>query len=434
VTSAASDTVGETLLPLEIALERMLDGVEPLPVETVAVSDALGRVVGEAIASPTTLPRWDNSAMDGFAVRAEDVAGASPMQPVELRVIGDVPAGHAPGGQLTPGTAMRILTGAMIPAGADAVVPVEETDSPSGLADLPDVVRVHAPASAGAHLRRAGADVQVGAVLLESGAVIGPAALALLIAAGLSRVPVHRRPRVSVLSTGDELMPAGATLKPGQIHDANGPMLVAQARLAGAEADQPAIAPDELEQLVARLTVAARDADVVVVSGGVSVGARDLVKPAFKRLGRLEIWRVAVQPGKPLAFARAERPDGGVSLLFGLPGNPVSSFVTFELFVRPILRRLAGRTDPLAAAGVRARLAEPVGTDRSRRAFVRVRLEPDPDRVDGWLARSAGGQGPYVLSALAAADGLAIVPEGIGELPAGSEVEVRLLDRELSGR
>jgi molybdopterin molybdotransferase len=407
----------------------MLDGVEPLPAETVAVEESLGRIAAEPLAARLTLPPWDNSAMDGFAVRSDDIADATAERPVHLRVVGEVAAGRVPERGVERGTALRILTGAIVPAGADAVVPVEDTDAPAGVADLPDSVAIHSAAGPGAHVRHAGSDLEAGMPLLAPGAEIGPSAIGLLIAAGWARIQVYRRPRLAVLSTGDELAPSGEALAPGRIHDSNGPTLAAQARLAGADVERLGIVPDELEAVVERLASGIERAEVVVVSGGVSVGARDVVKAGFERLGRLEVWRVAVQPGKPLAFARARRQGTGTALLFGLPGNPVSSFVTFELFVRPVLRRLAGRIDPLGAPTVPARLAEPVRTDPDRRSFVRVAVETDPDRADGWLARPSGGQGSHVLSALAAADGLAVVPEGIENLPAGAEVEVRLLDR-----
>jgi molybdopterin molybdotransferase len=244
--------------------------------------------------------------------------------------------------------------------------------------------------------------------------------LALLAASGHARVPVHGRPRVAVLSTGDELVPVGESLRPGTIHDSNGPMLQALARSAGAQVRSLGIVRDDLDAVLGTLREAAATSDLVIVTGGVSVGAHDVVKEAFDRVGRVDLWRVAVQPGKPLAFGRVD-----ACLLVGLPGNPVSSFVTFEIFVRPMLRSLAGAADPTDRRRIGARLAGPVTSDRDRRAFLRVTLRDD---ADGPIAALAGGQGSHVLSALAAADGLAIVPEGVESLPAGAEVEVWLLE------
>jgi len=425
-------------MPLDEALERILDGVQPLPVETVAVEDARGRILAEALTARLTLPPGDDSAMDGFAVRSNDLADASGERPVTLPVVGESAAGRPFARRLEPGTAIRILTGALVPEGADSVVPVELTDAQPGIADLPATVTFRSTPSPGAHIRRAGSDLGEGDLLAEAGTTLRPATIALLVAAGWAKVPVHRRPRVAVISSGDELAPPGAALRPGQIHDSNGPALAAQTEAAGAEVRRLGIAPDELDAVVELLRKAIAGADVVLVSGGVSVGAHDVVKTAFGTVGEMELWRVAVQPGRPLAFARAPRASTGAHeagasdaapvLLFGLPGNPVSSFVTFELFARPVLRHLAGAPDPLRRATRRARLAEPVTKDPRRRAFLRVTLEPDPDRSDGWLARLAGGQGSHVLSALAMADGLAVVPEELPGLPAGAEVEVWLLD------
>lgn len=414
----------EGLLSVEEALERMLTGIEPLPLEWVGVDDAVGRVLAGLLRARLTQPPWDNSAMDGFAVRSADVEAATVDRPVHLRVVGEVAAGDAPTAVVTAGTAMRILTGAILPAGADAVVPVEETDAAAGVADLPASVAILAAAVPGQHVRLAGSDFSAGADLLVGGVRISPQALALIVAGGYGSVPVFRRPRVAVLATGDELVGPGEALGPGQIHDSNSPGLAAQARALGAEVRRLGVARDTLAEVETALRSALVWADVVVCSGGVSVGAHDVVREAFGRVGSVDLWRVAVQPGKPLAFGRAVAPDRHPVLLFGLPGNPVSSFVTFEIFVAPVVRALAGDRDPTSRRIVPARLAEPVRKAPGRRTFLRVTLSPDPARPGELLARLAGGQGSHVLSALAVADGLAVVAENVESLPAGAPVEV----------
>ena len=417
--------VERPLATLEEARSQMLAGVASKPSEVVELGGALGRVLAEPIDSQLTLPPWDNSAMDGFAVRAADVAAASMDRAVTLPVAGEVAAGVAPTVPLAAGTAMRIFTGAPIPPGADAVVPVEDTDAPRGTAGggaRPATVAIAAAPRPGAHIREAGSDIRADDRLLEPGHRLRPSDLALAAAGGHSRVTVFGRPRVAVLATGDELVAAGAELGPAQIPDSNSVGLTAQATQTGAEARSFGVARDDLDEVSQKLREAMAWADVVVVSGGVSVGAHDVVKDAFARLGELELWRVAVQPGKPLAFGRAGGGDRQV-LLFGLPGNPVSSFVTFELFVRPVLRRLAGHADVIGREVVRAHLSDAIRKPADRRTFLRVRLQ------DG-QARLSGGQGSHMLSGLAAANALAVIPEGVTELPAGAEVDVLRLDTE----
>jgi molybdopterin molybdotransferase len=409
----------------------MLAGLAPLEVERVPLADALGRVLAEDVAARHTLPPWDNSAMDGFAVRSVDVAAATADAPVRLRVVGEVAAGHAPAVEVSGGTAVRVLTGGMMPPGADAVVPVEDTDAPMGASALPAGVAVRAAARPGAHVRRAGTDLRAGQMVLTAGATVGPAAVAVLAASGWDSARVHRPPVVAVLSTGDELAPPGTALGPAQIPDSNGESVAAQALVAGARVERLGIARDDRGEVRERLRSGIDRADLLVASGGVSVGAHDVVREAFEDLGRLELWRVAIQPGKPLAFGRAPRPGGGECLFFGLPGNPVSSFVTFELFVRPVLRRLRGLRDEAGRPVVRAVLTEAAMKSRGRRAFLRVRLEEDDAAEGGYRAHLAGGQGSHVLSALAVANGLAIIPEDVAEMPAGSTVEVMRLDMEV---
>lgn len=412
------------LMSLEEARARMLEGLGALPTEVVALDDADGRVLAEDLVSRHTLPPWDNSAMDGFAVIAADVAAASADAPVRLAVTGEAAAGRVSDVLVTAGNAVRILTGAPLPEGADAVVPVENTDARPGVADLPPNVEIRAAAYPGAHIRRAGTDLIAGAPLLAAGTALTPAALAVAAAGGHAQVTVHRRPRVALLATGDELVAPGQALGPAQIPDSNTSGVAAQARELGAEVQVLGIARDDLDDVLAHLRRGLAWADVIVASGGVSVGAHDVVKDAFAQVGRIDLWRIAVQPGRPLAFGRAPATDGSREvLLFGLPGNPVSSLVTFELFVRPVLRRLAGHEDVIGRDIVRATLEQPVSKAHNRRAFIRVKLTPGQDG-SGWRASLAGGQDSHVLSALAAADGLAIIGEQFDAVPAGTDVEV----------
>ena len=412
------------LMSLEDARARMLEGLAALPTEAVALGDAPGRVLAEGLTSRHTLPPWDNSAMDGFAVIAADVAAASNEAPVSLAVTGEAAAGRVDDVVVTAGNAVRILTGAPVPKGADAVVPVENTDAQPGVADLPRDVAIYSSAKPGAHIRRAGSDLVAGAPLLATGSELTPAALAVAAAGGHARVTVYRRPRVALLATGNELVAPGEPLGPAQIPDSNTFGLAAQAREIGAEVQILGIARDDLDDVLAHLRRGLAWADVIVASGGVSVGTHDVVKDAFLQIGRIDLWRIAVQPGRPLAFGRAPA-DGrpGEVLLFGLPGNPVSSLVTFELFVRPVLRRLSGHQDVIGRDVVRATLDAPVTKAPKRRTFLRVALSKT-ETAPGWRANLAGGQDSHVLSALAAADGLAIIGEEFDSVPAGAEVEV----------
>jgi molybdopterin molybdotransferase len=386
--------------------------------------------------------------MDGYAIVSADVSRAGEDTPVPLGVIGEVPAGGVADRAVGRGSAIRIATGAPIPSGADAVVPVEQTTpiDASGLAGprgrdavgpLPAKVLVHAAVATGAHIRRRGSDLVEGAMILASGTALSPAAVALAAGAGTATLQVRRRPRVAVLATGNEVRPAGSDLGAAGIPDANGPGLRALVAASGAEVVDLGIAPDDLEAVVARLRAALEQgADAIVVAGGVSVGPYDVVKLAFEAVGEIDLWRVAVQPGKPFAFGTASNAARGRTLLFGLPGNPVSSFVTFELFVRPAIRALAGRRDLFRPVD-RAVLLDEVRTAAGRRAFLRVTAERDehggPERdehgrVRVRLASGPAGQGSHVLSALAAADGLAVVAEAIETHTKGDPVELWWLD------
>lgn len=435
------------LVSVEEAQATVLAGVEPLGTpERRAPEDSLSRVLAAPVTAAVSLPPWDNSAMDGYAIRHADVAAASEGVPVRLTVVGEVRAGRAPDVRVLAGTAVRIATGAPLPPGADAVVPVELTTpldaagspGPRGreaTGPLPAACLVHEAVGRGNAVRSAGDDVTAGAIVASAGDLVTPAVVALAAGAGVAELVVHRRPRVAVLATGDEVRRAGSDLGAAGIPDANGPGLRALVRDAGAEPIDLGIASDQLEDVVSRLRRGVAEADLVIVSGGVSVGPYDVVRLAFETVGQIDLWRVAVQPGKPFAFGRADVAGRGAPvLLFGLPGNPVSSFVTFELFVRPAIRRLAGHAR-LHRPVDRAVLEEPVSKSLGRRGFQRVTAQravdgsPLRDDLGRVRVRLAGGQGSHVLSALAAADALAVVPEPLERAEAGTEVELRWLDR-----
>jgi molybdenum cofactor synthesis domain-containing protein len=348
-----------------------------------------------------------------------DLEGASATTPAVLSVAGEVPAGRAPDVGVERGSVLRITTGAMLPPGADTVVPVEDTDAEAGAGRIPVVVAIRVASPPGTNVRVAGSDVAAGSHLLDPGRLLDPAAIALLAATGHATARVHRRPRVAVISTGDELVPPGRPLQPAQIHDSNTLMLAAQADEAGADVRRFGIARDTIEDLDRHVREAAAWADVVVLSGGVSVGPHDHVKTVFAALGSLELWRVAIRPGRPFAFARAVV-DGRLVRLFGLPGNPVSGFVTFELFVRPVLRLLAGRRRPFDRPEHVVRVADAVRGTPGRLTVARVVLAPDPLHPGGLIARSSGGQGSHVVFSLAAASGLLFVPPDV-DLAAGDE-------------
>ncbi len=451
----------DRLLSVEEARDLVAAAIDgPTEAETAWVLEARGRVAAAPVVSPIPLPPWDNSAMDGYAIRAADVAGASDGAPVPLVVVGEVRAGSAPDVVVRRGEAVRIATGAPVPSTADTVVPVEETTAlaadgtPAGprgrdaTGPLPPSILVHVAVSRGGSIRRLGSDLAAGTTIVHPGTVLTPAVLGLVAGVGVDSVMVHRRPIVGILATGDEVRSPGQALGAAGIPDANGPGLVAMVEAAGGVPRVLGVAADRLDDVRARICAGlVEGADAIIVSGGVSVGPYDVVREAFASLGEMELWRVAVQPGKPFAFGtgRAPRADGAPppdrppTLLFGLPGNPVSTFVTFELFVRPAIRRLAGhRPDQWFRPRDRGVLLDDVTKSSGRRAFVRVTVQRDAHgspvhdgqgRVSVALAGGAGGQGSHVLSALATADALAVIPEADDRLTAGAEVEVWWLDR-----
>ena len=392
------------LLSIEAARAEVVSSCAPLAAEPVAVEDASGRVLAGDLLAVADVPGFDNSAMDGFAVRSDASSG-------ELRIVDESRAGRPASRTLDAGDAIRISTGAALPAGADAVAPVEQVREADGHVTLTAAV---AP---GQHVRRAGEDLRAGNVALHAGTVLGAGALSVAVGAGAGTLSCARRPRVAILCTGDELRPPGSALGPGEIHNSNAVMLAALAAQEGAAVVTATAVGDTREATEAALATALADADVVVLSGGVSVGPHDHVKPALAALGVAErFWRVDLQPGKPTWFGTR-----GAQLVFGLPGNPVSSFVTFTLFARPALRALQ-RAEPLPPREQAA-----LGRDvprRGRTQAVRVRL----DARDGTLrAAPTGAQGSHVTASLAAADALAFLAAGHGIASAGDPVPVERL-------
>jgi molybdopterin molybdotransferase len=409
-------------LSVDRALERIVASVEPGPVERLPLIDALGRALAEPIVARGTLPPWDNSAMDGYAVRAGDVRGAGPGRPVRLRVSGVAMAGGPAAEQVVEGTAVRIMTGAAVPPGADTVIRVEDTDREAGEAGR---VEVRSDRDAGRNVRPGGQDMRAGEVVLDRGSALGPGALAVAAAAGRAWVDVHRTPRVAVLSTGDELLTLEAwEASPGEgIPDTNGLMLAAAVAAAGGEALPPRLARDSRESIGSHLE-ACRHADVLVTSGGASMGEADLLKRVLDDLGfALEFWRVTLRPGSPFSFGFLPRDDAPPLPVFGLPGNPASAFVTFELFVRPFLLRRAGHRR-IYRPVLRAVAEEAFPSSEGLTHYHRVVIE-DGGGIP--RARLTGAQGSGLVQSLGRAHGLAVVPLGVQRIDPGDAVEVILL-------
>ncbi len=399
-------------------LERILSAVPPGRPRRADLRQAHGCVLAAAVRATVALPSFDNSAMDGYAVRAADVAGATEQEPVTLPVEADIPAGPGTPAPLAPGTAARIMTGAPLPRGADAVVQQEWTDG--GQAS----VAVNRPVDRGQYIRRTGEDVTPGSLILPAGTIIGAAQIGLLAAANVARPPVHPRPRVAVLSTGSELVEVGSRLGDGQIVDSNSHAIAAAARETGAVVDRLTGVPDDADAFAKAFYALLPEYDAVVTTGGVSVGAYDVVKEVLTGAGSVQFDQVAMQPGKPQGFGVV----GGVPV-FTLPGNPVSALISFDLFVRPALQRMRG----LPATGLpraEVTLDAPIRSPAGRRGFVRVTLHDlDPDGRPGpdTVARPAGSQGSHQLSSLASAQALVIVPDEVTEAPAGSRLMALLL-------
>lgn len=392
------------------ARKMILDETRPLAAARVVLADAGGCVLTEDVVAPIALPSWDNSAVDGYAVRAMDVAAASENNPIHLGILGEQAAGSSGASQVLEQHCIRIFTGAPIPAGADAVVMQEDTRPHHA-----GYVAVVEGVEAGEHIRRAGEDVAAGAVVLRAGTVVGSAHVAMAAAVGLNRLAVHPRPRVGVLATGAELVEPGTRLQPGQIYNSNSPLLCSLAKQAGCDVIDLGIADDSKDALQEKIDYGLSECDVVITAGGVSVGEHDLVKEVLVDLGcQQRFWQVSMKPGKPFVFAtRAPK------MVFGLPGNPVSAAVTFLVLVRPSLMRLRGfetvdlpRVSAVAAADF---------VNRGERVhYMRAKLEQS-SASDGWTVRPLPRQGSHVISSLTEADCLVEVP-ACRTISAGTEV------------
>lgn len=408
------------LLNVDAALANILADMRPLEAETVSLPDAHDRVLSEDIISPIDLPPFDNSAMDGYAFRYEDSADASQSNPTTLTVAMDILAGSAPDGELKSGQAARIMTGAPVPVGASAVIPVEDTDDDWTKGEdsrLPASVRLYRSLADGENIRLAGENIKAGETIMRAGAVIGPAEIGMLAGIGRPHVDVVRRPKVVLLSSGDELVDIYDELTPGKIRDTNGYTLAGLVRQAGGLPIRLPIAKDKLDSIRALYRRALSiNPDLLISTAGVSVGAADLVRVVMDELGEIDFWRINMRPGKPLAYGTIQ----GVPF-FGLPGNPVSTMVTFEVLVRPALAKIAGRS--ISQRTIKATIADDMRSD-GRRTYARVTLSREDDRL---IARATGIQSSGALMSMVLADGLAIIPEDQTLIRAGSELNVLLL-------
>jgi molybdopterin molybdotransferase len=403
-------------LAVDRAVGIVLAEARPLGAETVPLNEALGRVLGDPVRSADDVPPFDNSAMDGFAVRAADTAGAASETPIELRLVGESRAGAPADRPVGPGEAMRISTGAMLPEGADAVVRMEEADVTG------DAVAVRIAVDPGHDARRAGEDVHAGDEVVAAGTRLGPAEVGVLASVGVDEVRAVRRPVAIVLTTGDELVPPGGALPPGGIRNTNAYTVPAQAGIAGCRVSWTSTVPDDAGATGHAVSLGLA-ADLLVICGGVSVGTHDHVKQVLAKLGVVErFWGVALRPGRPTWFGVTEG-DGHRTLVFGLPGNPVSAMITFHLLARPAIEAMLGRRAK-ARQRIRATLAERYEKPPGRLHAVRCTLELGED---GWHARPTGPQGSHVLTSMLGAEALAMIEAERGDVEAGETVEVERL-------
>lgn len=409
------------MLSVEQALAQVLDAFRPLEPERVPVLDALGRVLAEDVVAGIDIPPHANSAMDGYAVLAADVAGAGPESPVRLRVVENLAAGYVAQETVAPGTAVRIMTGAPVPDGADAVVRFERTEQQG------DWVEVYYAAPVGNNIRYAGEDVRSGDLVLRKGTLVRPQEIGMLASLGHRAVSAIRRPRVAILATGDELVDIDEPLGPGKIRNSNGYSNAAQVLRYGGVPIMLGIARDTMSDLTHKIRSGLEQgADLLLTSGGVSVGDFDVVKNVLSAEGDITFWRVRMKPGKPLAFGRITAQVGDAERtvpVLGMPGNPVSVMVSFEMFARPAILTMLGVTD-LGKPLVDAVLENEIRSKDERRHYVRVYLERDGDT---YRASLTGAQGSGILTSMLKANGLAIIPEDWTHAPAGTQVKAMFL-------
>ncbi len=400
------------MLTVEEAREYVLGSIDRLEEVEVQLLESLGMNLARDAVARDDIPPFDNSAMDGYAVRAEDIAAASPGDPAGLTVLGDLPAGYTTDVVVERGQALRIMTGAPLPGGADTVVPVESTRTEGG------TVLILERLSTGTHVRRAGEDVKAGESVMPAGTAVGPAELGMLAGLGYARVPCFRRAVAGIISTGDELVGVDEELAPGKIRDSNSYTLYAMVREAGAEPLRLGVVRDDAALLERTILDNLDRVDLFITSGGVSVGDYDMVKDVLGRLGEMNFWKVAMRPGKPQAFGHIRGKP-----LFGLPGNPVSVAVSFEQFARPAILKMMGRSR-IFRPEVTAVLDAPMGRKAGRTEFIRVVAEWREGRCH---ARPTGPQGSGILKSMVLGNALAVLPENVGRLEAGAEVRLQLL-------
>ncbi|MEO8356534.1 MAG: gephyrin-like molybdotransferase Glp [Chloroflexota bacterium] len=409
-----------SLLSVDDARERILSSFQPVKTETLLLADSSNRVLAQDIRAADDLPLFDNSSMDGFALRAADVMDAAPDSPCSLRVVADIPAGASPTIFLASGAAARIMTGAQMPEGADCVVPVEDTnfENRSAGTAAPDEVQIFKPVKAGDHVRLRGTDIRAGDVVLHVGRQLKPQDLGLLAMLGVSQVNVFKRPRIALLSSGDELIGVGAPLEKGKIRDSNSYTIAALIESANAEVIRLGVAKDNFDsvQTLFERAVYLR-VDLLLSSAGVSVGAFDYVKEVIESNGKMDFWRVNMRPGKPVVFGNYRNIP-----FIGLPGNPVSAFVGFEVFVRPTIQRLSGSLSR-GRQSVRVRIVDQIDSD-GRESYLRAEIHEENGVL---MARLTGHQGSGNLHSLVQANALLIIPAGVKCVPAGQEVTAWLL-------